>query len=681
MPLTTHPGPAVPRSIATAAALVEAAKQRWRAGTAPDAAGLVKSHPELLGHRSLVVDLAYEEFCLREEAGAPPDADGFAAGFPAFRSDIREVIRGHLWFADHPGLFAEPPEWPRPGETVEGCRILGEVGRGAFARVFVATDDQVGRHVVLKVAPAGSAEARAMGKIRHPNVVDVYWAKPVAGFFVICMPLLAVATIQDACDAAAVAMAGRRPPDSAGLVDAVRRAEGEFRTFLPPPPPPLLTGRESYADAVAAVAVRIADALAALHRAGVVHSDLKPSNILLAEGGTPYLIDFNLAAGPDVSALRCGGTLAYMPPERLRELLADGVSPSPPGPRTDVYAFGTILHQLLTGRLPFEPQPSTDVRAAAADLLAKRQGGAVTVQGPEPLAGVIARCLADDPADRPATAEELLSLLRADQPGRVRKVRRLTGAAIAAAVLVTALGGWAVSGRTGAAVDDFALGRECLARGRPTEAMNYFARASQGRKDGATLAHLSYCCSLVGNHTMAVDTATEAIGQGYDTPAVWNNRAYSRLKRSWNGGLTEAVTDLTEALRRAPDCRPAHYNMAVALFRRDYDQTRARLTNTGCMAHMNAALNGEPKSAQMYYEASLIYAAASHDEPALQFRALACCREAVRLGRNPIQLWNDPVLKAALGGSDEFAAFRSTPAVTAPSDPSPPLALADPAGG
>src|SRR5262245_32262433 len=90
-------------------ALVESLKGAWRAGGAPpDAPGAIREHPDLLRHRSLVVDLAYEEYCLREEAGAAPEPDAFCGRFPAFRSQIREVIRGHCLLADHPELLDAP---------------------------------------------------------------------------------------------------------------------------------------------------------------------------------------------------------------------------------------------------------------------------------------------------------------------------------------------------------------------------------------------------------------------------------------------------------------------------------------------------------------------------------------------------------------------------------------------
>src|SRR5215218_5364210 len=109
-------------------------KRAWRAGTRPDVVGALRAHPELLGHRSLVVALAYEEYCLRQEAGRAPDPDAFCGDLPAFRSQVREVLRGHQEIADHPERFVSSAPWPGPGDQFAGLAVVRELGRGAFAR-------------------------------------------------------------------------------------------------------------------------------------------------------------------------------------------------------------------------------------------------------------------------------------------------------------------------------------------------------------------------------------------------------------------------------------------------------------------------------------------------------------------------------------------------------------------
>src|SRR5947209_11598528 len=121
------------------AAVVGTLKRAWREGNPPDAAGALRDHPTLLKYRTLVVDLAYEEYCLREEAGRVPDAESFCRALPAFRSAVREVIRGHRALVDHPELFDRVEvRWPAPGAAFAGFTGGRELGRGAFARAFPA---------------------------------------------------------------------------------------------------------------------------------------------------------------------------------------------------------------------------------------------------------------------------------------------------------------------------------------------------------------------------------------------------------------------------------------------------------------------------------------------------------------------------------------------------------------
>src|SRR5262245_3016310 len=123
---------AAPTDVAT---LVDELKIAWRSGQTPNAAAAIRDFPSLLRYRSLFIDLAYEEYCLREEAGETPDAESFCAALPAFRSQMREVIRGHRELADHPEILAAVP-WPIVGDELDGMPLVRELGRGAFARVF-----------------------------------------------------------------------------------------------------------------------------------------------------------------------------------------------------------------------------------------------------------------------------------------------------------------------------------------------------------------------------------------------------------------------------------------------------------------------------------------------------------------------------------------------------------------
>ncbi|MGQ0536204.1 MAG: serine/threonine-protein kinase, partial [Methanobacteriota archaeon] len=147
-------------------------------------------------------------------------------------------------------------------------------------------------------------------------------------------------------------------------------------------------------------------ALETAHGAGIVHRDVKPGNILLTQDGRAKLADFGIARGPagaktaaTKSGLDGAGTLAYMAPEQVRGRPADA--------RTDLYALGAVLYQMLTGRtyLAFDRLTSFDARIAILE-----DAPALPIAGgPEPVNALLARLLAKDPAQRPASAAEALS--------------------------------------------------------------------------------------------------------------------------------------------------------------------------------------------------------------------------------------------------------------------------------
>src|SRR5262249_58143462 len=108
--------------------------------------------------------------------------------------------------------------------------------------------------------------------------------------------------------------------------------------------------RSSYVEAALWLTARLAEGLAHAHERGVLHRDLKPANVLLADDGTPMLLDFNLAQEYGAAAALAGGTLPYMAPEYLARLGRDTPRSEP---RHDVYALGLILWEMLAGQFPY----------------------------------------------------------------------------------------------------------------------------------------------------------------------------------------------------------------------------------------------------------------------------------------------------------------------------------------
>jgi serine/threonine protein kinase len=628
--------------------LVQSLKQAWRDGAPPDAAGILHEHQELLAHKSLVIDLAYEEYCLREQAGRTPETEAFVRELPAFRSEIREVIRGHRALGDHPELF-DPADthWPEPGESVEGFAVVRELGRGAFARAYLAEDPATGgRPVVIKLSPMPSGEAKTLGPIRHPHVAEVLSARRTNGLSVLCLRYVGAATLRDV-----VAFAFDRapaPPTARTILDAIDRlgaglpaVDSVTSVFRP---------RASYADAVAAIAIRLSDALAYLHGRGITHGDLKPSNILLGPGGHPYLIDFNLAGPVDDSLPRFGGTLPYMAPERIRHLLNQPTNPAP-ADRADVYAFGAVLFEAITGTVPFEPMQSVDLKAIAADLLARQLAGAprptiATVPGP--VARLVARCLDPDPLRRPSA----ISFRRELERFTRRRSRKAWISASVIAVLGTGAAAASYATRPPAPEPErtpptivvvapaepttpeqfIARGLTSLDAGDQRAAAIDFRKAYQLRQDGRSAAMLGYAQSRSGHHADAVDLYRAAVSQ-YDLREAWifNNLAYALWHESPTvRELDIAIDYATAALELNQGLAAAHLNRAMARYHRDFDPRTSTLRDPEpCVADILAGLENAPRSIDIHFKAAGILSAAG---PVHYDRAVTCLRRAVELG-------------------------------------------------
>lgn len=260
-------------------------------------------------------------------------------------------------------------------------RTLRLLGEGAVGRVHLAVNDVSGQVVALKVLPLPAAadddppdearnrflvEAYATRALRHPHIAGVLDAGEVGRHGWIAMELV------PGSDLARYTRPARLLPEAVVLQ----------------------------------VMAKVALALAHAHRAGIVHRDVKPSNVRVDWGSdTVKLTDFGLARPPDAEATRTGlvlGTPAYMAPE----LLAGGR----PGPGSDLYALGAMLFELLSGRLPHESERLGDLLRSVAtqpapDLLTLNPALDPGV------ARLVAELLDADPRRRPADAAEVASRL------------------------------------------------------------------------------------------------------------------------------------------------------------------------------------------------------------------------------------------------------------------------------
>ncbi len=293
------------------------------------------------------------------------------------------------------------------GDRLGPYEVVRQIGAGGMGEVYQARDTRLQRDVALKVLPALAAsdaerierferEARAAAAINHPNILAVHdIGHDRTGPFIVS-ELLRGATLRD-----------QSPP-----------------------------GRPWAPAKALDVAVQVAQGLAAAHARGVVHRDLKPENIFLGEDGVVKILDFGLARlmepiGPadgQETVTRDGGllgTVGYMAPEQVRSQPLDA--------RTDIFAFGTVMHELLSGERAFAGDSTAD---AVLAILTKDPSDLADFSVPGSFARIVARCLEKRPEARFQSASDLAFALKgiassdapvngaarvgADAPDRVR---------------------------------------------------------------------------------------------------------------------------------------------------------------------------------------------------------------------------------------------------------------------
>src|SRR5213595_3189995 len=274
--------------------------------------------------------------------------------------------------------------------------ILAPLGAGGMGEVYRARDSRLGREVALKVLPAAMAndaermarfqrEAQMLASLNHPNIASIYGLEESGGVRALVMELVEGPTLAER-------IATRARGDSVGTgLDPPARAQQAGPLLL---------------DEALGIAKQIAEALEAAHERGIIHRDLKPANIKVTEGGTVKVLDFGLAKAfnpqdsaanlnqtnsPTLSmaATRAGvilGTAAYMSPEQARG--------KPLDKRTDIWSFGCVLYEMLTGRPAFAAETISDTIARVLESEVDWQ--ALPPSTPIRLRELLRRCVQKD---------------------------------------------------------------------------------------------------------------------------------------------------------------------------------------------------------------------------------------------------------------------------------------------
>lgn len=318
---------------------------------------------------------------------------------PEIRADLASLIAHHgragAFLTD--SIAARAPQWLAaddglpPGRRVGDYAVVREIGRGGMGRVYLAHDERLGRDVAIKaLAPDVTAdpehrerfrrEARAAAALSHPGICTVFaLAEQDDGLFIVG-EYVAGRTLREE-------IAGGRRPAGAEAVAMLRE---------------------------------LTLALASAHAKGITHRDLKPENVMRTADGRWKILDFGLAriepasTGPSHPALTQAGAMigtpAYMAPEQLNG--------QPAGPAADVFAFGVLMYEWLTGVHPFAA--ATPLAVAARVLESDPHPvSAVAPHVPAVVAAIVDRCLRKTPSDRFVSATEMAAALADGAPRAV----------------------------------------------------------------------------------------------------------------------------------------------------------------------------------------------------------------------------------------------------------------------
>ena len=395
----------------------------WRTGKAPKIEDFLDGFDEQL-RSPLISELLLLDIDYRQQNGESPVAPEYHSRLPHDGSTIDSVFihqsaQKNPDDTPRPRLCATPVDSARPQDLPQHLgryRIIRKLGAGGFGTVYLARDDELQRNVAIKFphlyqqavhidADRFLEEARIVATLSHPAIVPIFDVGHLVEDHRVCF---VVSQFMDGGDL------------------------GEY----------LSRTRPAKADTVKIV-IRLAEALHYAHGRGLVHRDVKSSNILRDENGDVYVSDFGLAIRDSTpeNVVGFAGTPAYMSPEQARGegSLVDG--------RTDIYALGVIFYELLVGARPFKSSSVAQLLELVQQVEPKplRQ---IDNSIPGELERICLKALAKRPADRYATGDEMASELRAWQgesvSGESQKhatfiLRRPMVAGLVAVLLLTAI--------------------------------------------------------------------------------------------------------------------------------------------------------------------------------------------------------------------------------------------------
>lgn len=355
---------------------------------------LDNEHPdgdETVYDRLQTVEQLADEYVNAIRQGNSPSIETYAAAYPKLASQIRELFptismmeeaRDQSLTRRKDGRVSKGPD---EIEQLGDFKIIREIGRGGMGIVYEAEQQSLERRVALKMLPKKSfsetqleqfeRESRLAARLHHTNIVPIYGVGHQAGLNYYVMQLIDGTNLGNFV----------QPRD----VLENEKYGGEQ------------TGNSLTLKQVCEIGRQVAFGLDYAHRQGILHRDVKPSNLILDSRQNVWITDFGLAIGQDSSAAKpfpdkhVSGTLRYLPPEKMEG--------QPDSPQTDIYSLGISLIELLTGKPAFDFSVKTDL----VDRIKNGMLDEFPRQTPGDLTAILKKTVAVDPQDRYSTALQL----------------------------------------------------------------------------------------------------------------------------------------------------------------------------------------------------------------------------------------------------------------------------------
>ncbi len=385
--------------------------------------------------RWLEIERLYHEALALEDAARQPFLLARCAGDDALLGEMQSLLAhdGGAAFLENPAVMGRAtPRLPK-GTVIGPYEVAEPIGEGGMGEVYRAHDRKLQRDVAIKIIPAAFSadpdrlarferEARVLAAVNHPHIGAIYGVEEFGGALALVLEFVEGETLAE-------------------MLDTDRRLHGQLAI-----------------PTVVALARQLATALEAAHERGIVHRDLKPANIKMTPEGKIKVLDFGLAkaggterpvAAADLSSATDGltaglilGTAAYMSPEQARGQTTDK--------RTDIWAFGCVVYELLSGRAAFAGDTISDTIACV--ITGEPDWTLLPAATPPALLQLLNRCLTKDPFHRLRDIGDARIALEAvdDDAGPApdstrrssRRLERLAAAAVGIAFLAIAVAVW-----------------------------------------------------------------------------------------------------------------------------------------------------------------------------------------------------------------------------------------------